>query len=141
MNVFKTLALLVFGAMLLTSCTSSLDEILVANDGRWNVDETKVESYVDGQLDADESETITNDGIMDFEESTVTWTNAQNETFNFNWTYDAEMETITLDDDTTALTFDVISSDKNAQEWNTEFEFEFFGTNFRTDISYKLSKL
>ncbi len=124
MKIFKTIFLVVLAASIFAACTPDLDKILIKQDGVWNVDKWTTETYTDGVL-IDSLTTVETGGSYTFnEDMTGSFIDADGETGTFSWSYNADLEALTMVDDSFPfpIIFDVVEYTKNSQTLRWEFE-------------------
>ncbi|MEM7036664.1 MAG: hypothetical protein AAF570_06760 [Bacteroidota bacterium] len=139
MKSFKALVAFALVAFVMVSC-AKVEKILPKNDGLWNVTTLNVKTYVDGTLDSDT--TYNNNGTMMFsEDGTGVITDAADSTSTFAWAANDDNDMVTITQDGLAVTYEVVESKKDAQEWMGSYEIDLglFGV-IRTDFDLKMER-
>ena len=136
MKSFRILAIAALAAVFFTGCMNL--EKLLPNVGTWNMSEVNQKVYQDGTLATDT--TIYDLGTITFNDDGTGSTTSDNQTTEFTWSYDGDAETITITEDSTVTTMDVLESSKKEIKTFNSTEFEFFGVTIKTDMTSTLTK-
>ncbi|RMG69407.1 MAG: hypothetical protein D6722_10415 [Bacteroidetes bacterium] len=107
---------------MLAACVPGVDKVLVKKDGNWNIDGYNALELLDGDtLLAFE---LTDAGTMTFAEdgsgTQILDLLGIVDTTQFTWTYDADMEQITIRDDSSTTTYEVVETDQDNQFFQWE---------------------
>ena len=119
---FRLFALGLTLSALLFACTPGLDKLLTRQEGTWNIDAYNALELLGGDtLLAFE---LTDAGTMTFDDdgsgTQIIDILGLADTTQFTWTYDAGQEQITVRDDSSTTTFDVLGSEKDNQFFQWE---------------------
>ncbi|RMG72463.1 MAG: hypothetical protein D6722_05375 [Bacteroidetes bacterium] len=127
-------------AFVLSACVN-LEKVLPQNTGTWKAVSGKTSTFEDGvAVVTDSTYTITEEITFQFnEDGTGVYTEDGQDT-DFEWSYNAEDEKLSMTMDGITIVYDVLEFTRNTMTIFTSFEFEFFGINIKTDSSLDLEK-
>lgn len=124
---FLPIALFVFSAVLFTSCKKEVEDNL---PGDWNMSMTVSFNGLVGEAAT---------GTAKFNEDGTGTTTVEGETDSFTWSSTDETVTMKFDDDE-AITMDVITNEKDEQEWKGTMTETVEGLTLTIEITIKLTK-